>query len=110
MFHDTVATDVKVIDAKQGDSAAFLSEHVPATCTARDDDAWLAQAIRLRAQAFRLAQSRTFGALEPAVQVESDSIPGAAASRVDYATKLTADYLVESGKMIDLMRTLAQKG
>jgi hypothetical protein len=110
LFHDTVTTDVKVIDANQGDSAAILTGRGPASRTAPTDDAWLAQAMRLRAEAFRLAQRHFLGDLGPAVQPKSGRIPTAATSRADYADKLTADYLVESEKMIDLMRTLAPRG
>jgi|APFre7841882630_1041343.scaffolds.fasta_scaffold05312_1 hypothetical protein len=74
------------------------------------DGDWLAQAIRLRDVAFRLAQNRyqtpsTAG--DPrAAGVDPDGV----SKRVPPANELTAAFLIESEKMVALMKTLAQRG
>jgi hypothetical protein len=105
LLHDAVTTDVRFIDVNQGDSAAILSGYFRSTRAAsNDDDAWLAQAMRLRAEAFRLGQSLFLRNLASAIQVKSRGIPGPAKSRVDCAASPTAGYLIESEKMFELMK------
>lgn len=106
------AKSFQLMEAKHGDDAG-MSLRGPALAlgTASDNDsAWLLQAIRLRDRAFQLAQSRVDCDLQAAGAHEGCIDQGNATSHIQEVAALTADYLFESEKMIDLMRDMAQKG
>jgi hypothetical protein len=102
-----VAAEEFNVGATKRDGAATLNGGVPSLAPG-DVTAWLAQAIRLRDQAFRLAQSR-FIVDSEARRFESYVDLGPA-FRVEDAASLTADYLVENERMMDLMSVLVREG
>jgi fructose-1-phosphate kinase PfkB-like protein len=103
-----VAAEEFNVVARQRDGAVTLSGGVPSLAPS-DVTAWLAQAIRLRDQAFRLAQAR-FAVDSEARRLESYVDLGPAEFRAEDTASLTADYLVENEKMIDLMSVLVREG
>ncbi len=68
--------------------------------------AWLSQANRLRDEALRFAQDQFTKELEAAAQLACCTTPTAAlAVEAEFASKMAADYLAESQKMVDLLAT-----
>jgi hypothetical protein len=72
--------------------------------------AWLRQARLVRDEAFGLLRDRIREDLEFAAQVLGGRNSAAFASEVEYASKLTAEYLAESERLFALMSTLVQNG
>jgi hypothetical protein len=106
-----VATNPEALAAQRESNAAILCGSVPPIGKApNDNNAWLTQAMRLRDRAFRLAQDSLVTGVEHARRQKGCIDPSTVASEVEYAAILTADYLVESETMVDLMGDLAQKG
>ena len=79
---------------------------------AKDKDrvAWLNQATRARDAAFRLAHDRFIKDLDTAARLVDRTDPNAVALEMEYADKLTAEYLTESHKLFQLMSKLVQDG
>jgi hypothetical protein len=75
---------------------------------ANDYAAWLDQATNVRDKTFRFLQDRFIKDVGEAAQFVGCIDPNALALQMEYATKLTADYLAESEKMFELMTRLAQ--
>ena len=66
--------------------------------------AWLSQANRLRDEALRFAQEQFTRELEAAAQLACCTTPTAAlAVEAEFASRMAADYLAESQKMVDLL-------
>jgi hypothetical protein len=105
-----VVNDVTTVDSTLGESASVSSEGSPSPDSATTaENAWLAQAIRLRRKALRLAQDRIERGLVVGPSGNEDD-PDDPTVRIDSEPALTADYLVENERMADLMRDLARRG
>ena len=72
------------------------------------DAEWLHQARKVRDEALRLLRERFTQDLESAVEILGSRDPEALAAEVEYANRLTADYLAESEKLFALMGRLVQ--
>jgi hypothetical protein len=75
-----------------------------------DYAAWLEQATKVRNKAFGFLQDRFIKDIDEAAQFVGRIDPNALALQMEYATKLTADYLAESERLFELMSRLAQNG
>jgi hypothetical protein len=75
-----------------------------------DHIAWLDQATKARDAAFRLAHDRFMKDFEVAAQLVGCRDPNTLALEMEYADKLTAEYLTESNKLFHLMSKFAQDG
>ena len=71
--------------------------------------AWLSRASRVRDEALRFAQDRIEKELEVGVQLARCTSPTEAFTvQAEFASKMAADYLAESQKMIELMGEIAK--
>jgi hypothetical protein len=76
----------------------------------KDRVAWVNQATRARDAAFRLAHDRFIKGLDAAARLVHRTDPNAVASAMEYADKLTAEYLTESNKLFQLTSKFVQDG
>jgi hypothetical protein len=106
-----MATQSKTIDVTQVNGAAALSTRPRSIGSISSDyAAWLDQVTKVREKAFRLADARILKDGEVAPQLVGCNQPSVPGVQTACATKLTADYLVESEKMIELTTKLVQNG
>jgi len=105
-----MATQNNPIDGSQVDGPAVLSMPASMGSVANDYAAWLEQATKVRNKAFGFLQDRFIKDVDEAAQFVGCIDPNALALQMEYATKLTADYLAESERMFELMSRLAQNG
>jgi hypothetical protein len=105
-----MTTRNKPRDGSQIDGVTILSTRASMGTAANDYAAWLDQATRARDKAFRCLQDRFIKDVGEAAQFAGCIDSNALARQMEYATKLTADYLAESEKMFELMSMLARSG
>ena len=101
-------TSSEPAEASPGDAVG--TKWSPSSQKAIDDQtAWLDQARKVRDQALRLMRERFAKDLESAAQIVGSTKPEAVAHEVEYARKLTAEYLVESDRLFALSKRLARQ-
>ncbi len=105
-----MATQSNSLDGSQVDGATLLSMPASMGSVSGDYAAWLDQATKVRDRAFRFLQDRFIKDVGEAAEFVGCIDPNALALQMEYATKLTADYLAESERMFELMSRLAQNG
>lgn len=106
-----MATQSNSKQASQVNGVASRNKRAQSTHTvANDQIAWLAQATKVRDEALRLMRERFSKDLEDVRLFVSCNAPNAFTLQVEYATKLTADYLAESERMFELISKLARDG
>lgn len=72
--------------------------------------AWLLQAIKVRNEALNLLHERIEEDLRSATQLFDGRSPDVLASEAEYASKVIADYLIESERLLALTNRLVHDG
>ena len=91
-------------DEDAGNSRSTTQAQKQATSEAHQ--LWLLQATKVREAALRLLLSRFAGDIEAARELFGATKSSQLELQVEYARKLTADYLTESEKLFDLVGDL----
>lgn len=94
------------VEASDSVATPSINKLSPMEGPVDDRAAWLRGATKERDEALRLLRHRFTKDLEAAAQLVGSRNPKAFASQVEYANKLTADYLTESDKLFTLMNRL----
>ena len=98
--------EVRTLEPDKGDTTA--TSDIGAALAG--DGEWLAQAIRLRDVAFRLAQYRCQTPSTAGDPLAAGGNSDVVSKRVPPTNELIAAFLVESEKMVALMKALVQRG